>query len=71
VVVDEVKTLPETFALLTNTRMYIYYVGAGLCRCGWSTVGASLNLGTDQQGFGFGGTGKKSHARQFDDFGEP
>jgi ATP-dependent RNA helicase DDX1 len=44
---------------------------AGLCRCGWSTVGASHDLGTDKQGFGFGGTGKKSHARQFDTFGEP
>eukprot|EP00037_Helgoeca_nana_P016987 m.160263 g.160263 ORF g.160263 m.160263 type:complete len:733 (-) comp23784_c0_seq5:112-2310(-) len=43
----------------------------GLCRCGWSTVGASHDLGTDKQGFGFGGTGKKSHARQFDTFGEP
>eukprot|EP00035_Acanthoeca_spectabilis_P037034 m.43232 g.43232 ORF g.43232 m.43232 type:complete len:731 (+) comp8404_c0_seq2:376-2568(+) len=43
----------------------------GLCRCGWSTVGASHNLGTDKQGFGFGGTGKKSHANQFDVYGEP
>jgi ATP-dependent RNA helicase DDX1 len=27
-------------------------------------------LGTDRYGFGFGGTGKKSNNRQFDDYGE-
>ena len=26
--------------------------------------------GTDKNGFGFGGTGKKSYAKQFDDYGE-
>ena len=26
--------------------------------------------GTDKQGFGFGGTGKKSFGRQFDSYGE-
>lgn len=31
---------------------------------------ANLDLGTDKFSFGFGGTGKKSHARQFDDYGE-
>ena len=29
-----------------------------------------FNLGTDSNGFGFGGTGKKSNARQFDSYGE-
>ncbi|EFN59708.1 hypothetical protein CHLNCDRAFT_33556 [Chlorella variabilis] len=43
----------------------------GLCRVGWSTQAASLDLGTDKHGFGFGGTGKKSHNRQFDAYGEP
>ncbi|CAN8001757.1 unnamed protein product [Ixodes hexagonus] len=43
----------------------------GLCRVGWSTVAASLDLGTDRQGFGFGGTGKKSFGKQFDSYGEP
>ncbi|GMT28325.1 hypothetical protein PFISCL1PPCAC_19622, partial [Pristionchus fissidentatus] len=42
----------------------------GLCRVGWSTERASLNLGTDDESWGFGGTGKKSHARRFDDYGE-
>lgn len=41
----------------------------GLCRVGWSTKAASLDLGTDRFSFGFGGTGKKSHNRQFDDYG--
>lgn len=43
----------------------------GLVRVGWSTKVGSLELGTDKQSFGFGGTGKKSHAKQFDDYGEP
>lgn len=42
----------------------------GLCRVGWSTNVATLDLGTDRFSFGFGGTGKKSHNRQFDDYGE-
>lgn len=37
---------------------------------GWSTQAAVLDLGTDRQSFGFGGTGKKSHNRQFDDYGQ-
>lgn len=43
----------------------------GLCRVGWSTQDAVLDLGTDKLGFGFGGTGKKSNGRQFDNYGEP
>ncbi|XP_001352892.3 ATP-dependent RNA helicase Ddx1 [Drosophila pseudoobscura] len=42
----------------------------GLCRVGWSTQQANLDLGTCRHGFGFGGTGKKSNNRQFDDYGE-
>lgn len=42
----------------------------GLCRVGWSTAQASLDLGTDKFSFGFGGTGKKSTAKKFDDYGE-
>ncbi|XP_019880521.2 ATP-dependent RNA helicase Ddx1 [Aethina tumida] len=43
----------------------------GLCRVGWSTLQANLDLGTDRFGFGFGGTGKKSNNKQFDTYGEP
>ena len=58
--------------------MYIlgkYYFEAtvtdeGLCRVGWATLKAKLELGTDKEGFGFGGTGKKSFGRQFDSYGE-
>lgn len=28
-----------------------------------------MDLGTDRYGYGFGGTGKKSNNRQFDDYG--
>ena len=42
----------------------------GLCRVGWSTDKATLDLGTDKFGFGFGGTGKKSWGKQFDTYGE-
>lgn len=30
-----------------------------------------MDLGTDRYGFGFGGTGKKSNNKCFDDYGEP
>ena len=42
----------------------------GIARIGWSVPTAPLDLGTDNQGFGYGGTGKKSFAKQFDDYGE-
>ncbi|XP_071864973.1 ATP-dependent RNA helicase Ddx1 [Bombus fervidus] len=42
----------------------------GLCRVGWSTSQASLDLGTDKFGFGYGGTGKKSNAKQFENYGK-
>ncbi|KAJ8397647.1 hypothetical protein AAFF_G00436460 [Aldrovandia affinis] len=52
---------------------YYYEVSCldqGLCRVGWCTAKAALDLGTDKFGFGFGGTGKKSHNKQFDSYGE-
>jgi len=42
----------------------------GLCRVGFSTTMASLDLGTCRFGYGFGGTGKKSNKKQFDSYGE-
>lgn len=41
----------------------------GLCRVGWASRAAALQLGTDRHSFGYGGTGKKSHAKQFEDYG--
>lgn len=43
----------------------------GLCRVGWSTQKANLDLGTDKHSFGYGGTGKKSFGRDFTNYGEP
>eukprot|EP00931_Biecheleriopsis_adriatica_P066648 TRINITY_DN40954_c0_g1_i1.p1 TRINITY_DN40954_c0_g1~~TRINITY_DN40954_c0_g1_i1.p1 ORF type:complete len:1818 (+),score=330.36 TRINITY_DN40954_c0_g1_i1:54-5507(+) len=44
---------------------------SGLVRLGWlASGGCADGLGTDELGFGFGGTGKKSHAGCFADYGE-
>jgi hypothetical protein len=43
----------------------------GLMRVGWSTSRGKRELGNDDQGFGFGGTGKKSNNGQFVEYGEP
>lgn len=43
----------------------------GLCRLGWATLSSSLDIGTDKNSYGYGGTGKKSHAKSFADYGEP
>ncbi|CAN0441018.1 unnamed protein product [Ascophyllum nodosum] len=54
--------------------MYCYEVKVddeGLCRFGWATQQASFNLGTDTFGYGFGGTGMKSHGGKFEKYGEP
>jgi ATP-dependent RNA helicase DDX1 len=42
----------------------------GLCRVGWAGRTSSLDIGTDKASFGYGGTGKKSHARRFEAYGE-
>ena len=51
----------------------VYYEAAirdeGLCRFGWASRAASLELGVDKHGYGYGGTGKKSHDRAFTDYG--
>ena len=41
----------------------------GLCRVGWSTLSARLDLGKDACGYGFGGTGKKSNNNTFEVYG--
>ncbi|XP_041375117.1 ATP-dependent RNA helicase DDX1-like [Gigantopelta aegis] len=58
---------------VTGKGLYFYegtVTDEGLCRLGWSTGKASLDLGTDRFGFGFGGTGKKSYGKQFDSYGQ-
>eukprot|EP01125_Pyxidicula_operculata_P015685 TRINITY_DN5350_c0_g1_i1.p1 TRINITY_DN5350_c0_g1~~TRINITY_DN5350_c0_g1_i1.p1 ORF type:complete len:712 (-),score=166.83 TRINITY_DN5350_c0_g1_i1:31-2166(-) len=52
---------------------YYYEVSCkdkGLSRIGWSLASATFNLGTDNKGYGFGGTGKKSFSSQFDSYGQ-
>jgi ATP-dependent RNA helicase DDX1 len=44
--------------------------GNGICRVGWSTMAASLELGKDTHGYGYGGTAKKSSGGAFEDYGE-
>ncbi|MFN9952507.1 MAG: SPRY domain-containing protein, partial [bacterium] len=44
-------------------------LGNGIVRLGLSTSDASLDLGTDGLGFGYGGTGKKVHANNFEHYG--
>ncbi|XP_062533486.1 ATP-dependent RNA helicase Ddx1 isoform X2 [Armigeres subalbatus] len=41
----------------------------GVCRVGWSTEQASLELGTDKFGYGYGAMGKKSHNKRFQSYG--
>ena len=43
----------------------------GLCRIGWSSKSAVLDVGTSAGSFGYGGTGKKSNQQKFEDYGEP
>uniref|UniRef100_A0A914Z392 RNA helicase n=1 Tax=Panagrolaimus superbus TaxID=310955 RepID=A0A914Z392_9BILA len=42
----------------------------GLCRIGFSTIDSDYDLGKDEKGFGYGGTGKKANGNNFDDYGE-
>lgn len=42
----------------------------GNLRVGWSAAEASIKLGTDRWGFGYGGTATKSNANQFTKFGQ-
>jgi len=43
----------------------------GTVRVGFSTAAGSYNLGTCPNGFGYGGTAKKSNSKQFVDYGSP
>lgn len=48
----------------------VHFAEQGLARVGWSLEGSSLDLGTDRDGWGYGGTAKKSNNRQFIDYGQ-
>ena len=47
--------------------MFSYYLSHRIG--GVYVLQGNLDLGTDRYGYGFGGTGKKSNNRQFDDYG--
>lgn len=52
---------------------YYYEVsitGTGVCRVGWSTTSAHLELGRDTYGYGYGGSGKRSNDNKFEAYGE-
>mmetsp|Transcript_23355 Transcript_23355/g.73949 ORF Transcript_23355/g.73949 Transcript_23355/m.73949 type:complete len:837 (-) Transcript_23355:177-2687(-) len=59
-----------TFGVLKGKYMFEVEVVEGLTRVGWSSGSAKLELGTDEQSYGYGSTGKKSSNRQFEDYGE-
>ena len=62
----------STWGVVEEDRYYYEatITDEGLCRIGWSTLEGRLELGKDDMGYGFGGTGKKSFNSQFDDYGE-
>ena len=49
---------------------YEVTIESGLGRVGFSSAAATLELGIDDAGFGYGGTAKKSNSRRFDPYGE-
>lgn len=62
----------STFGVKEGNHYYEATVtDEGLCRVGYSTDSSTYDVGTDNESFGFGGTGKKSTNKQFDTYGEP
>ncbi|XP_054167178.1 ATP-dependent RNA helicase Ddx1-like [Oppia nitens] len=48
----------------------VQFTNPGLARIGWSLAGANLELGCDQKSWGYGGTAKKSTAKNFENYGQ-
>lgn len=55
--------------LVSGSYCFEVKVTEGLLRVGWASGTAALSLGTDDEGFGYGGTGKRSHRNKFADYG--
>lgn len=55
----------------TKNRFYYeaHFTEPGLARVGWSFSHATHDLGTDAAGWGYGGTAKKSHSKNFENYG--
>eukprot|EP00669_Euglena_mutabilis_P003080 TRINITY_DN14010_c0_g1_i1.p1 TRINITY_DN14010_c0_g1~~TRINITY_DN14010_c0_g1_i1.p1 ORF type:complete len:710 (-),score=235.87 TRINITY_DN14010_c0_g1_i1:342-2171(-) len=49
----------------------VHVIQGTLARVGWGTASATLNLGNDEQSWGFGSTGKRSNQSQFIEYGRP
>ena len=56
---------------LSHCGVQVICESDGLCRVGWATRAASYEIGKDRRSFGYGSTGKKSHAGSFEDYGTP
>ncbi|XP_053991024.1 ATP-dependent RNA helicase DDX1-like [Hylaeus volcanicus] len=55
---------------LNNIRMYeVSILSTGLVRVGWATRLSRFDIGQDNQSFGYGGSGKKSHCGNFTYYG--
>ena len=59
---DNLAQISENYVFFLQNRGTYYYEATvtdeGLCRLGFSTSEASLDLGTCKFGYGYGGTGK-------------
>lgn len=64
-----IKRLRQGGGLNSSLYYEVHFADKGLARVGWSFSNASLELGTDKDGYGYGGTAKKSNDRQFLDYG--
>lgn len=55
-----------------KNRFYyeVHFSAPGLARVGWALDSGALDLGTDRFSWGFGGTAKKSNAKNFEDYGD-
>lgn len=55
----------------SSTKKFYYeceIMDDGIVRVGWATEDASLDLGTDSGGYGYGGTGMKAHNDKFNSY---
>jgi len=59
-----------TYGLKEGRGFYEVTVVRGLVRVGFATEDGKLEIGTDANSWGYGGTGKKSWKRKFENYGE-
>lgn len=59
-----------TAGVMKGKYMYEVEIVEGLVRVGWSAPFTRLELGIEENSFGYGCTGKRSVGKQFEDYGE-